>query len=330
MMTDSSIRITRSVVAAEALLPLLSAAYELPAPLRCVLVSVGDNDNYLVQAGDFRAALRIYRYGKYWLPRESDYRFELDWLTFLRGRGLPVSAPIARRDGDLLGTLDAPEGRRYWALFTFAPGRTVRPMSREQSRQFGEAVAGIHLASNDFVSAHERTRIDLEFLLDRPVDRVRRFLDGRRPEDVRFIADVAEELKQQIPELGIAGDGFGVIGGDFHGGNNHLSDTGELTMFDFDLCGHGWRAFDVAVFVWGTGEEHRETIDGFMEGYEAVRPLAEAERRAIPLFVLARQIWIMGSHTTYIETGGMNWLGDGYRDRMVGFLRREWEKSKAG
>src|SRR5713226_4894350 len=104
------IPVTRSVIAADALGPLLEAHYDLQAPITCRLRFVGDNDTYLVRAGSHRYALRVYRSSRYWIRSAADYRFELDWLAFLHARGLPVSPPIPRRDGDLLGQVAAPEG----------------------------------------------------------------------------------------------------------------------------------------------------------------------------------------------------------------------------
>ena len=77
----------------------------------------------------------------------------------------------------------------------------------------------------------------------------------RRQSDVSRIAEHAEELKAQITELDFGSDGWGIIGGDFHGWNLHFTENNELTLFDFDLCGYGWRAFDLAVYRWSEGKK---------------------------------------------------------------------------
>jgi Ser/Thr protein kinase RdoA (MazF antagonist) len=292
---------------------------------------VGDNDTYLVQAGETRYALRAYRYGRSWIRSESDYRFELEWLAFLHGRGLPVSYPIRRRDGTLLGQMAAPEGTRCWALFSFAEGRVVYPANREQSRLVGQKVAEIHLASDDFVTEHRRFRTDLEFLLDQPVAWITRFLGDCRKEDVAFITRLAQESKERILSLSISGDGFGIIGGDFNGGNHHFTDADQVTFFDFDLCGCGWRAYDLAVFFRNArlGGAPPAMGEAFLEGYRSVRTLSPAELRAIPWFVIARQIWRMGARTAEIDLCGDAWLVDGYWERMVGALRR-WAEEENG
>jgi Ser/Thr protein kinase RdoA (MazF antagonist) len=325
------IQVTRSVIAADAFLPLLEAHYDLPAPTACRLRFVGDNDSYLVRAGETRYALRVYRFGRPWIQGESDYCFELDWLAFLHERGLPVSEPIRRRDGGLLGRILAPEGTRYWVLFRFAEGRALYPMNPEQSYLVGQKVAEIHLASNDFATEHRRFRTDVGFLLDQPVAWITGFLGDCRKEDVAFVARLGQQLKERILALEISGDGWGIIGGDFNGGNHHFTAANQVTFFDFDLCSYGWRAYDLAVFFRNARlrGDPPEIGEAFLAGYQSVRTLSPAERRAIPGFVMARQIWRMGARIAEIDLCGDEWLVEGYWERMLGALRN-WAEEANG
>ena len=113
---------------------LVQQDYSLGKSIRCSLIRAKDNDNFLVQTEHKKFVLRVYRYQKHWLTHESDYLFELEWLTFLHRRGLPVSFPIQRRDGGYLSTLHAPEGVRYWAIFSYAVGNQGLTLS--QARRF--------------------------------------------------------------------------------------------------------------------------------------------------------------------------------------------------
>ncbi len=42
-----------------------------------------------------------------------------------------------------------------------------------------------------------------------------------------------------------------MIHADLHEGNNHGTDDGQITCFDFDHSGDGWRAYNRAVFLAG-------------------------------------------------------------------------------
>jgi len=88
----------------------------------------------------------------------------------------------------------------------------------------------------------------------------------------------------------------GVCHVDLHGGNAHWADPDRVTLFDFDECGHGWLAYDLAAFQWMA--ERAGQLDSWWplleEGYGRVRPLVDAERAAMPWFVLARHFWQLG------------------------------------
>ncbi len=323
MPPEEPVRVTRSVIAGDSLARLVTSAYDLPAPIRRALVQVGDNDNYRVTAGSARYIARLYRYGKYWLAGEFAYRFELDWLLYLHERGLPVSSPIQRRDGDHLGRIQTPEGVRYWALFSVAPGATVHEMTDEQARLFGATVAQIHRASNAFRSPHTRLTIGVEHLLDDALARILSYLGETRPADRAFLTDLTARLRATLLVLPYLADEWGIIGGDFHGSNAHFAASGTLTHFDFDLCGYGWRAYDVAVFLWNMRRRNAPTRlrAAYLAGYQAVRPLTPAEAGALSAFVQTRQIWQMGYHTTLYGDRGDYWLDDAYWDQRIGWSR---------
>ncbi|KPK02057.1 MAG: hypothetical protein AMJ56_21310, partial [Anaerolineae bacterium SG8_19] len=91
------IAVTRSIVASDALAELIEADYDLNIPISCKLISkmlrTQDNDHYLVRCGEEKCIARVYQLGQHLGRSESDYLYELDWLNFLKGKGLPVSYP---------------------------------------------------------------------------------------------------------------------------------------------------------------------------------------------------------------------------------------------
>jgi Ser/Thr protein kinase RdoA (MazF antagonist) len=136
-LTASLIRVVRSFVAGPALAELIDQEYEFGEAASCKLFSkmlrTQDNDHYKVVVGGQKYVARVYQLGDYLHRQESDYEYELDWLNFLKENDLPVSYPIRRKDGRFLGSLNAPEGKRYYALFSFAPGA---PMDLHNEEQF--------------------------------------------------------------------------------------------------------------------------------------------------------------------------------------------------
>jgi Ser/Thr protein kinase RdoA (MazF antagonist) len=335
---DQSLRYVRTTIAAESLVPLLVRAYNLPLPVACVLHARGDNDNYFVTAGGASAVqaqryvLRLYRADKHWWNApEQNVRFELEWTRYVAERGASVARPIERRDGELFGWIDAPDGRRFWALFSFIEGETLRPGRKDDDtelEQFGVSLAQLHLASKGFYCASERPAEDAEFVVDGPARRVHAFLAGERPEDVTFLFGLADRLRPWFDYIPKTPETYGVIGGDTHGGNKIASPDGRVVLIDLDICGWGWRAYDLAIFLWSAkrGRSHDTRWAPFLRGYESVRPLLPEERTAIPWLVLARQVWLMGAHTVYSEYSGRDWMGRDYWDHQFEFLRSELEQ----
>ncbi|MCB1615484.1 MAG: hypothetical protein KDI30_05670, partial [Pseudomonadales bacterium] len=105
------VRILRSFIAPDSLAEIIADEYQFEDLVTCKMFSkllrTQDNDHYQVKAGGQKYVARIYQPSERLLRHESDYLFELDWLTYLRNKGCPVSYPIRRKDGGYLGKLNA-------------------------------------------------------------------------------------------------------------------------------------------------------------------------------------------------------------------------------
>jgi Ser/Thr protein kinase RdoA (MazF antagonist) len=301
----SAIRIARSFIAADSLAELIQADYAFAPPVRCQLLSkmlrTQDNDHYLVTTGQGqRYVARIYQNGDQLERQESDYLYELDWLQFLKSKELPVAYPIARTDGRYLGGIQAPEGQRYYALFSRAEGVTMSPDNEEQLFAFGGKMAQIHVASNEYAMPHARQPMDLNFLADQSIARLHKNWGDDRRDDLNMVIEMAEQAKAEIEALiknpEHTPDSWGPIGGDFHPNNVHFDEKGQPTFFNFDLCGPGWRAYDIAAFLLTSNLLHEpaDYSEAFFAGYYSVRPLSKNEHRAISPFMTLRRVWLTG------------------------------------
>jgi Ser/Thr protein kinase RdoA (MazF antagonist) len=182
-------------------------------------------------------------------------------------------------------------------------------------------MARIHLASDQFQPAHTRRHLNAEWLLDRPLALVRPLLDGRTA-DRALLDAITPSLYQALKALPTSPPAFGIIGGDFHGTNNFFTEDNQLTFFDFDLCGYGWRAYDLATLWWATKLIKDSVMwEAALGGYESVRPLAEAERAALPALVKIRHLWLIGAQVLSTKHLGDAWLNDLYWERHLGLLK---------
>jgi Ser/Thr protein kinase RdoA (MazF antagonist) len=320
--------VTDSNLCPDALVERVLSQYDLGAVTRCRLHHRGLNDTYKVECGqDHTYFLRIYRAG--WRSRD-EIDAEIAILLHLAQRQVKVSAPVRRTDAEILTPLDCAEGRRWAALFESAPGKEVdrKAYTDELAAAYGEAVAAIHSAADSFEGRRLRPALDLMELFERPLRLVTSTI-AHRCEDVAYIDRLGTRLRSRIQDM--AGLELGFCHGDFHGGNSCEQDK-SFTFYDFDCCGWGYRAYDLAVFPWAfaiaeSGTQRIEAMGrAFLQGYAQWRRLAAIDVDAIPVFVAIRQIWLMGLHIGLGDRFGWGWLNDGYFDRYLKILR-DWEEN---
>lgn len=315
MRSIPQVKVLSSLIAAHSLADLVAADYELGAPVVGQLLRVSRNSVYLMTAGNQKYIARIYPTSQ--RITESHCRFELAWLNYLKGAGLPVSYPIQRRDGDYLGHLHAPEGLRYYTLSSFAEGQVPTPTSEEQSYRYGAGVAEIHLVSKAYKSPYERFSSDLDFLVDSPLQLIKRYLGDKERDELDFLLDLAEKSKKKVLEtLGNdkSSDLWHIIGGDYHYGNVHFNEQNEPTFFDFDICSYGWLVYDIASFLLHAISVGLppQIAPSFLAGYQSVRPLSQAELDSLLSFVIIRQIYLLGSPLRLGDFSGYLWFGEAW------------------
>jgi Ser/Thr protein kinase RdoA (MazF antagonist) len=316
--------VTHSTLSVKALITEVLSGYDIGAPTGGRLLHRGLNDTYQVETKDTKYILRVYRAG--WRSL-SDILYELEVILHLERAGIAVSAPLPRKDGHLINTVTAPEGVRHVVLFTYAPGAEPPYDSAEEAASYlyGKAVARIHAATDTFHSRHARFPLDLAHLLDAPLRAIRTLL-AQRPDDWDYVRGLAERLRTRVLAIPVGRLERGFCHGDFHGWNAHIDEGHTLTMFDFDCCGAGWRAYDVAVFRWGARLHGKETErwPAFLRGYGEERSLGEIDLQATPYFVAIRQLWLVGLHAANGQDWGFGFMHDRYVDRAIKFLR-DWE-----
>lgn len=311
--------VTHSIPSADALKAQLQHDYAIEPIDECRYWQIGLNDTYLVSCPGNCFVLRVYRAQR---RTDAEVEYELDAITHLSYVGIPVSTAISRKDGTRLGAINTPEGRRQYVLFTFAEGTTYSYSDDIQiAFDYGQAVARLHNATDDFVSPHQRFTLNLEFLLHNPLVSLKPFL-RRRPTDWDYLCRLAERIEKSIHKLIAEGLNQGFCHGDTNGYNAHFTCSRQLTFFDFDFCGIGWRAYDLASFRWlALMNPKEDRWNHFLRGYTQIRPLYDVDRQAVPFLIGARQLWI---DSLQIENGadwGFNNIDDSYFDRKLKYLQ---------
>ena len=299
--------VLRSLLSPEALSALVEAEYGLAAT-RLELIKALILDTYCVWTDRGRYVLRVYPAHR---RRRVTISAELDFLEWLHSHGVPVSVAIRTVEGARTIAVAAAEGVRRLALFTYAPGRPPGD-DLDVIRRYGAITAAMHVAGEGFADGGARNPLDLGLLLDRPLAQLAPALQHHEAwPELQQIAAAARAALQRLPATAPQ---FGYCHGDVCRANAHVDAEGQLTLFDFDFCGPGWRIYDVASFLRG---EPAEVTDAFLDGYEGVQPLSAWEREATPLFQIAQSVWMLGVRASYLDEWGTARLTDAFVTGVV-------------
>jgi Ser/Thr protein kinase RdoA (MazF antagonist) len=228
------------------------------------------------------------------------------------------------KDGSFIQVINAPEGPRCIVVFTTAVGKEpdYDKEPEEKAYHYGKAVALLHQASDDFTSAYSRFTLDVDFLYRQSIEPIRPYL-LHRPDDWFFLQAYTERFFQRLSTWPASTLDWGFCHADLQGSHAHVDSEGKLTFFDFDCCGPGFRAYDLAVFRWISRLKEAEAVwwEPFLRGYLEVRPLSDLDIQAIPWFVAGRYLWHVWLHTTNAGDWGHGWLNEEYFDRFLKNLR---------
>lgn len=313
---------TYSILSAAEIAVRVLPGFDIGAISTCQFFIGGFNDTYRITTEEgVTYYMRVYRAPWRTLP---DILYEIEVLNHLAHKEFPAIRPLPFQDGKFYCELNAPEGLRYAVLFSEASGKLIS-YDHEPEKvafQYGQAVTGLHNAVADFACMHQRFHIDLTLLVEDPLRNIAPFL-SHRPDQWTYLQNFARDLLRRIEGLPESKLEQGFCHGDLQGYHANISRDGTLTFFDFDCGGFGYRAYDLTVFRWCSRLKNQEAVwwEPYLKGYRSVRPIADLDVQAVPLFVATRYIWHMGVHTQNSPDWGREWLNDEYFDEKLNYLR---------
>ena len=317
-----------STLSPQALIEGVLTEYELGAISQCLFWHRGLSDIYLVETDNKPYILKISHH--HWRSK-SDIQFELEFLDFLHRRNLPVANPLQTKSDQLFVTVRAVEGDRYAALFPYAPGKIPQgDLNQEQSTIMGQTLAKIHQVSLEFDNPIPRQPLDLKYLLDDSLGIITPYI-GNRHQDLFYLSESTTKIKQKLTFLEQKSPLWSVCWGDPHSGNVHFTPDNQITLFDFDQCGYGWRIFDLAKFlqVSLSAGINRKVRDAFFAGYQEVQKLTDAETSSLQALTQMAHIWAWAISIKASAIHNWSKLDDFYTNRHLNQLKRlstkEWQ-----
>jgi Ser/Thr protein kinase RdoA (MazF antagonist) len=309
---------TYSQLSADSVRQLVADHYQFIGPLHCKYYVLGLHDNYLIENLNEKYILRIYR-NDWRSPNEAN--FELELLAFLHERNAQVASPILTASGEWSFHIDSPEGDRIAALFPFAKGKAPgNVISIEQCVLLGRAVSDVHHIADSFKTQYARPELDVHHLVDESIELIAPFIEA---EEQFYMASLRQQLRRDWPnipkDIGI----FGICIGDVNATNFHIDDKQHITIFDFDQCGYGFRAFEIGKFIssLNLNSEKSSLKNAFLEGYQEKRLLIPAELEAISYFELVSVIWVMSIHAKNANRIGYKYLEKPFWDKKIAVLK---------
>ncbi len=270
------------------------------------LINLSENATYLVEDPDTgrTGVLRVHR------PDYHTHRAiesELDWLADLGAR-TPVATPavIPDRHGERVATVDVQGLDRHAVLFELLPGAAPDETALRAAdfETLGTITALMHRHARGWrrPATFERFSWDWHHSLG-GAPRWGRWQDGIGvgPDERAVLADAADLVRTRLEEYGSGADRYGLVHADLRLANL-LVDGGTVNVIDFDDCGFSWFMYDFGAAVSFIEHDPRlpEWQDAWLRGYRREEPVAEADERMLPTFVMMRRLMLvawLGSHS---------------------------------
>jgi Ser/Thr protein kinase RdoA (MazF antagonist) len=317
-----------STLAPAALADLVFSRYEIDMPKNCQFWHRGLSDVYLLETLTTPYILRVSHC--HWRSK-MEIDFELELLDYLDRSQVPVAAPICSKNGDLSLEINAPEGKRYAVLFPYAPGGiAIGDIDIEQAYHLGAIVANLHRVTADFHPLAYRHPLNLKYLLEDSLQIIAPFLH-QRPSDLDCVLETIGEIEEETAKLPTESPYWSICWGDPHSGNVHITPDNQMTLFDFDQCGYGWRVFDIAKFLQVSLQSglNRQIRHSFIQGYEQTVPLTDGELSCLQYLTQAAYIWSWSISLNNLRLTDYSRLCANYFSSRLAILKRlrtqEWE-----
>jgi Ser/Thr protein kinase RdoA (MazF antagonist) len=183
-------------------------------------------------------------------------------------------------------------------------------------------VAETHALAAGFAATCHRPALDLPLLLDESLAVIAPFLNHAGHACLNAVRD---RIYQALPAIPRNTDTYGICTGDVNLTNCHVDGKGQLTLFDFDQCGYGYRAFEIGKFFSSVHRHGQDLETAFLAGYQQVRPLSRVEHEAIPYFAIAALIWVMAIHAGNADLIGYKRLEPPFWERRLAVLKERVE-----
>ncbi len=292
----------------------------------CRLIRCGINDTYLITDLDRQYVFRVY--SLHWRS-ETEILEEIRLLNHLKAHGISISYALADRKENYLQVLSAPEGERFGVLFSYAAGEKKHSYSPEIHYHIGVLMAQLHQVCQDQTLA--RITYTPQTLIVDALPEIAQFLPANT-EEMAFMQSTATYLQQVLDSSNVREIRRGVVHLDIWFDNLNIDQQGQATIFDFDFCGNGWLALDLAYYVMQVYHLEKDEMEcqmktaSFLSGYESITPISREEKRLLPMLGLSLYFFYLGVQCRRFDNWSNVFLSENYLKRFInGIVKKYWE-----
>ena len=258
-------------------------------------------ENTVFQTADRRGkryALRVHR-THYQTPRTITS--EMQWLAALRrDTDIVVPKPRAGRDGEFIQRVshEGVLGARCIVILEWVHGRFHgRNRGARYCRKVGELAGALHAHGRTWKRPsrfHRRAWNEHVLFGVEPGFGDPMIAPGLTNGDRELFVCGMNRMRTDLRQLGKGRSVWGLIHADLHRGNVLFS-NGRGIPIDFDDCGPGWYAYELAVALNPVLDEtFWERVSWFREGYERHVALDQRTLNALPCFCALRALSMVG------------------------------------
>ncbi|MCI4644273.1 MAG: homoserine kinase [Hyphomonadaceae bacterium] len=258
------------------------AEYEIGMPRSFKGIAEGvENSNYYLETDQDRFILTLFEKR----VDAADLPYFISLKQHLAAKAFPCPRPIPGRDGAALRELCG----RPAVIVSFLDGLSPRQPSRPQCRELGAGLARMHLALEDFAMTRANSLGPASFQglwsgRAKTADELETGLASEIEADLKDIIS-ARTLSAHLPRGTIHADLFPdnafFLDESFSGIIDFYFACTDALAYDLAICLNAW-AFDDAQRASGLQYSYSHGA-ALISGYDAVRPLSDAERAALPL-----------------------------------------------
>ncbi|RAK57954.1 homoserine kinase [Phenylobacterium deserti] len=253
----------------------LLADFDLGAPVSFKGIAEGvENSNFLLETESGRFILTVYEKR----VRSEDLPFFLGLMRWLAEHDYACATPVADRAGEISKSVRG----KPCALVSFLPGLSVRRPGVAHCREAGRGLAELHRAADGFPMSRDN---DLGRAAWAPMFAR---LKGQAEELKPGLADVIDADLAYLAANWPTDLPSGIVHADYFPDNVFFHGEAFAGTIDFYFACTDAFAYDIAVALnaWcfeADGSFNITAARAMLAGYEAVRPLSDAERAAIPV-----------------------------------------------